>query len=67
MIIKNLRENEDLIGFSVYDNETGYPSKDIFAMTEYGKLMRKTADGWSDVPKRGEYVVQYGAGALEVW
>lgn len=66
MIVKAKTE-ETLTGFSVYDNETGYPSNDIFAMTEYGKLMRKTADGWSDVPKRGEYVVQYGAGALEVW
>ena len=52
----------------MYDNATGRPSGDIYAMTEYGKLMRQTAGGdWADVPKRGEYVVQYGGGYLEVW
>lgn len=66
MIVKAKTE-ETLTGFSVYDNETGYPAKDIFAMTEYGKLMRKNGDGWTDVPKRGEYIVQYGGGCLEVW
>ena len=67
MIVKGLQD-ERLQGFSVYDNETGRPSGDIYAMTEYGKLMRQTAGGdWADVPKRGEYVVQYGGGYLEVW
>lgn len=66
MIVKG-RKEETLIGFSVYDNETGDPSNDIYAMTEYGRLMRKNGDKWDDVPKRGEYVVQYGGGSLEVW
>lgn len=66
MIVKGLKD-ERLQGFSVYDNETGRPSGDIYAMTEYGKLMRQNGDKWDDVPKRGEYVVQYGSGYLEVW
>lgn len=66
MIIKAM-DDEGLQGFSVYSNETGRPSGDIYAMTEYGKLMRKNGDRWEDVPKRGEYVVQYGGGYLEVW
>lgn len=66
MIVK-ARPEETLIGFSVYRNDTGEPSTDIFAMTEFGKLLRKSGDKWADVPKRGEYVVQYGGGSLEVW
>lgn len=66
MIVKGLK-SETLMGFTVYDNETGDPSGDIYAMTEYGKLLRKNGNNWVDVPKRGEYVVQYGGGPLEVW
>jgi hypothetical protein len=29
--------------------------------------MRKNGDRWDDVPKRGEWVVQYGGGNLEVY
>ena len=65
MIVKAI--DERLQGFSVYHNSTGRPVEDIYAMTEYGKLMRKSGDKWVDVPKRGEYVVQYGGGYLEVW
>lgn len=66
MIIK-ARAEEMLLGFSVYDNETGEPSGDIYAMTEMGELLRKCSSGWMPVPKRGEYIVQYGGGCLEVW
>lgn len=66
MIVKAKAE-ETLIGFSVYRNDTGEPARDIFAMIEYGELMRKVGDKWVDVPKRGEYIVQYGGGSLEVW
>lgn len=66
MIIKGA-ENETLEGFKVFHNENGYPCEDIYAMTEFGKLMRKNGGKWDDVPKRGEYIVQYGGGCLEVW
>lgn len=66
-MIVNAKREETLIGFSVYSNETGEPCRDIFSMTEYGKLLRKSGDKWVEVPHRGDYVVQYGAGCLEVW
>lgn len=66
MVIK-ARAEERLQGFTVFDNKTGEVSGDIYAMTEYGALLRKSGDGWAPVPKRGEYVVQYGGGCLEVW
>lgn len=66
MIVKAKAE-EKLIGFSVYRNDTGGPAQDIFAMIEYGELLRKVGDKWEPVPKRGEYIVQYGSGWLEVW
>ena len=60
-------KSERLQGFTVFDNATGRPSGDIYAMTEYGKLMRKNGEKWDQVPQRGEYVVQYGGGYLEVY
>lgn len=66
MIIK-ANKSEALLGFQVMSNETGLISTDIYAMTEFGKLMRKNGDRWDDVPKRGEWVVQYGGGNLEVY
>lgn len=67
-MIVRAKADEKLTGFSVYNNETGYPSQDIYAMTEFGELLRKDSKGnWLAVPKRGEYVVQYGGGCLEVW
>lgn len=67
MIVKGLK-TEKLLGFQVMDNETGLICQDIYAMTEFGELMRKDSQGnWNAVPKRGEYIVQYGGGNLEVW
>lgn len=66
MVIK-ARPEERLQGFTVFDNKTGEVSGDIYAMTEMGELLRKCSSGWMPVPKRGEYIVQYGGGCLEVW
>lgn len=48
-----------LTGFRVINVGDGYETRDLYAKTEDGRLLRKgpKANEWLEVPKRGEYLI----------
>ena len=68
MIIK---PQSDLLGFKVFSATTGMPvTNRKIAITNDGKLLLEMLDKknvYMDIPKHGDFIINYGDGRLELW
>lgn len=61
-----MKEENRIRGFEVYLIDDGWQSRSDYAITDDGKLLRKTSNGYTEVPQRGEYLIIH-CGKAERW